>query len=116
MKHGVVYRGVRGANEKCLVTCDGKELMTRNELRNHSATGFDWGTGNSGAAQLALAMLCDFFGGDDNKALEYYDEFKTDLIATIGGSTWAIKSETIVEWTRHKMKERKGAEGKSPLY
>jgi hypothetical protein len=114
MKHGVVYRGVRGANGKCLVTCDGAELMTRNELRNHSATGFDWGTGNSGASQLALAMLCDFFR-DDNKALDYYDEFKTDIVAPIGGTTWAIKSDTIVEWTRHKMKERKGA-SKNPVF
>jgi hypothetical protein len=114
MKHGVVYRGVRGSSGKCLVTCDGAELMTRNELRNHSPTGFEWGFNGSGPAQLALAMLCDFFR-DDNKALEYYEEFKTDVIAPIGGATWIIKSETIVEWARHKMKERKSA-SKGPVY
>ena len=61
MKHGATYRGVRGANG-CLVTCDGVELMTRNELRNHSATGFDWGVIGGGTAQLALAMMVVLWG------------------------------------------------------
>lgn len=113
MKHGATYRGVRGANG-CLVTCDGVELMTRNELRNHSATGFDWGVIGGGTAQLALAMLCDFYR-DDNKALQYYEDFKVDMLAPIGGASWTIKSDSIIEWTRRKMREQKDA-SKGPTF
>lgn len=113
MKHDVSYRGVRGASG-CLVTCEGVAIRPRTDLRNHSSSGFDWGTGNSGSAQLALALLCDFYR-DDKRALEYYEEFKTDMIAPIGGTSWTIKSDTLIEWTRNKMKERKNEAGRSPI-
>lgn len=114
MKHNVVYKGVRGANG-CLVTCDGVELQDRRELRNHSPTGFEWGFNGSGPAQLALAILCDFLQ-DDQKALQFYEEFKTDMLAPIGQPTWTIKSETLTEWIRHRLKQQKANAGKSPLY
>lgn len=104
MKHNVVYRGSRGPSG-CLVTCDGVEITPRNELRNHSPSGFEWGFNGNGTAQLALAILCDFLR-DDRKALDYYQEFKTDMLSSIAQPTWTIKSETIADWIRHKMKER----------
>ena len=106
MNPDAVYEGVR--NERgCAVTCDGISLKRRTELRNHSATGFEWGLNSGGSAQLALALLCDFYR-DDAKALEFYDEFKTDIIAPIGASNWVLKSDMLIEWTRRKMKERRG--------
>lgn len=69
---------------------------------------------SGGAAQLALAMMCDFFN-DDNKGLEFYEEFKTDMIAPIGGTSWSMKSEALVEWARRKMQERKSA-SKGPTF
>lgn len=105
MKHGVTYNGVRRATG-CLVTCDGVMVDPRNNLRNHSATGFDWGTAGGGTSQLALAMLCDFYR-DDDKALQYYEEFRADILAPIAQPVWTIKADTIIEWTRRKMKERK---------
>lgn len=107
MKHEVVYKGMRGPSG-CLVTCDGRELNPRNDLRNHSPTGFEWGYNGNGTAQLALAILCDCLG-DDSKALEYYQEFKMDILSSIAQPTWTLKSETIVEWTRRRMKERRDA-------
>lgn len=43
---------------------DGAEtpLPGRNELVNHSPTGFEWGYGGSGPAQLAFAILCHHLG------------------------------------------------------
>jgi hypothetical protein len=114
MKHGVTYNGLR-TPKGCLVTVDGAELQQRLDVRKHSPTGFEWGFDGSGPAQLALAMLCDFFNGDTDKALEYYQEFKRDIIAPIGQNTWTIKSESIVEWVRHKMRERRDA-SKGPVY
>jgi Family of unknown function (DUF6166) len=37
------------------VTVDGRRLNPRLDLWNHSPTGFEWGYGGSGPAQLALA-------------------------------------------------------------
>lgn len=37
-------------------------LPMRNDLRNHSPTGAEWGYGGSGPAQLALAILSDALG------------------------------------------------------
>lgn len=107
MKHGVVYKGVRTPSG-CLVTCDGVELPARRELRNHSPTGFDWGFNGGGPMQLALAMLCDFFQ-DDQKSMEHYQEFARDIIAPIGQQTWSIKSESMVDWARGKMREKRDA-------
>jgi len=115
MKHNVVYKGVRGA-AGCLVTCDGVELQPRNELRNHAPSGlFEWGFNGSGAAQLALAILCDFLQ-DDQKALQFYEEFKTDMLAPIGQPTWTMKSEMLTEWVRHRLKLQKSNASKSPVY
>ncbi len=43
---------------------DGKAypLPARCEIWNHSPSGFEWGYGGSGPAQLALAILADFLG------------------------------------------------------
>lgn len=48
------------------------------KLHNHSPTGFNWGYGGSGPAQLALALLMKFTG---NEAQKYYQQFKFSWIA-----------------------------------
>lgn len=63
-----VYLGNR-LGEGCEVYVkleDGKAypLPLHLEVRNHSPTGFNWGYMGSGAAQLALAILADYFGPD----------------------------------------------------
>ncbi len=39
-----------------------RDLRPRNDIRNHSPTGFEWGYGGSGPAQLALALVADCCG------------------------------------------------------
>lgn len=48
------------------VVDDGKTypLPPRDNIRNHSPDGFEWGYGGSGPAQLALAILADCNGMD----------------------------------------------------
>ena len=46
-------------------------------LRNHSPTGFAWGYGGSGPAQLALALLLHIT--DKEMALEHYQSFKWEV-------------------------------------
>ena len=55
-------------------------LPPRLDLANHSPTGLSWGYAGSGCAQLALAILCDVY--DDEKALRFYQRFKSEAVAT----------------------------------
>jgi len=113
MRHNVTYTGIR-TPRGTLVTRDGNAFDDKTNLRKHSSTGFDWGLESGGSAQLALAMLCDFLG-DDRKALEYYQEFKSDMIAPIGRDQWQIKSEAIVNWMRTRLRETRDA-SKGPVF
>lgn len=51
---------------------DGKEgpLSLRLDLFNHSPSGFSWGYGGSGPAQLALGILCDYFSMQSDEYIE----------------------------------------------
>src|SRR6516225_2178066 len=64
-----MYTGRRGPQGcvVCVIAGNGerKPLNPRQELRNHSPTGFEWGYGGSGPAQLALAILAEHLGNDD---------------------------------------------------
>jgi hypothetical protein len=65
-------------------------LPLRLDLRNHSPTGFAWGYGGSGPAQLALAILADAIV-DDGRALRLYQDFKFRTVATWDRcSSWSI--------------------------
>lgn len=69
----------------------GVELPLRLDLVNHSPTGFSWGYGGSGPAQLALAILADYFehvAGLDAaaagaEALRLHQSFKWHAIAPL---------------------------------
>jgi hypothetical protein len=72
------------------------QLPLRLEVRNHSPTGFAWGYGGSGPAQLALALLVDALG-DAELALTHYQEFKRTHVSN-WGSEWSITAETIQQF------------------
>lgn len=82
------YHGDASVN----VTVDGRPLPLRLDLANHSPTGFGWGYGGSGPAQLALALLADHLG-DDQQALDLYQEFKWKFVA-------GLAKGNHLEWTR----------------
>ena len=65
----------------CLV--NGSPLPLRLDLWNHSPTGFEFGYGGSGPAQLALAILADCCG--DELAVKYHQAFKWAVIARVPG-------------------------------
>jgi hypothetical protein len=70
-------------------------LNPRLDLRNHSPTGFQWGYGGSGPAQLALALLADHLG-DDERALTLYQDFKWKVIAALPQDKgWTLDPEQI---------------------
>lgn len=74
-------------------------------LFNHSPAGFNWGYGGSGPAQLALAILMDFFSHEytngelaRTNAVRYHQRFKEDIIAKIEGNHWSLNSSMIEAW------------------
>lgn len=88
-----IYEGVRGSLG-CVVTVDGEPLPMRLDLCNHSPTGFEWGYGGSGPAQLALAILAHHLQ-DDNKALSLYQNFKWKVVAGLYRDSWDLLSDDI---------------------
>ena len=64
-------------------TASSRPLPLRLDLWNHSPTGFEFGYGGSGPAQLALAILADCCG--DELAVQYHQAFKWAVIARITG-------------------------------
>jgi hypothetical protein len=107
LKKMKVYQGYRDniANVE-VVTINGKPLPLRLDLANHSPTGFNWGYGGSGAAQLALAILADYLQ-DDEKALTFYQKFKWERIATIKENEWVITGIEIRGFFRNLENEEK---------
>ena len=98
-----VYRGYRDGDSRCHVIFYGKPgekpepLPLRLDLREHSPTGFEWGYGGSGPAQLALALLAHALG-DDKRAERLHQKFKSAHIAPIEDSRWTFTSEQIRAW------------------
>ena len=77
-----------------IVTMDGHGLKPRFDLRNHSPTGFEWGYCGSGPAQLALAILADHCGNDE-QALNFYQRFKWAVVAGLPHRGWILTGEDI---------------------
>jgi Family of unknown function (DUF6166) len=97
------YRGHRGIGG-CAVTVDGQPLPPRLDLANHSPTGFEWGYGGSGPAQLALAILCAHLCEQegllmrmkaDGEALDLYQAFKWRVIAGLPAGEWTLTTADI---------------------
>jgi len=97
-----VYTGKRGRTD-ALVTVSFEEpakayaLPLRLDLQSHSPTGFEWGYGGSGAAQLALALLADCLE-DDEKALALYQAFKWEVISKLLKPEWRITEAYVRGW------------------
>ena len=89
-----IYEGMRVSGE-AIVTVDAESLNPRNDLRNHSPTGYEWGYGGSGPAQLALAILADSVG--ERLALEHYQEFKHLVVAGLPHKSWVLTGEQVLE-------------------
>lgn len=100
-----LYEG-RRTRERCLVlkrdeTTEETEatLPARLDLWDHSPTGFEWGYGGSGPAQLALALLADALG-DDEEALRLHQPFKWDVVSRLPEEGWRLRSEDVREAAR----------------
>ena len=87
------YQGTREGHVG-VVMVDGQPLNPRLDLWNHSPTGFEWGYGGSGPAQLALALLADHLS-DDEEAVRLHQEFKRSIVAGLPFRIWTLTSLDI---------------------
>ena len=94
-----VYVG-RRTSEGPRVLKDGQELNLERSLAvtNHSPSGFEWGYGGSGPAQLALALLLE--ETEKEQALELYQRFKWKVVAELPWKLWQLTSQEIQDWLK----------------
>ena len=81
----VVYVGYRQRGRTIVEKLPNQERLTPSrslELANHSPSGFEWGYGGSGPAQLALALLLDYTD-DEEFALTHYTQFKNEVVSQL---------------------------------
>ena len=67
------------------------------KLRKHSPTGFAFGYGGSGPAQLSLALLLDVLD-NHTRALDLYQAFKWSHVMRWTGDRVEVTEEEIVWW------------------
>lgn len=101
---GIQYQISRRGDGGCDVHIYGHEQRLRSltpkasqALFNHSPTGFAYGYGGSGPAQLALALLYDVLG-DKVLALSSYQFFKWEKVSQWIEPRIYITSDEIREW------------------
>lgn len=96
------YTGTRTA-AGCAVTVneDGacRGLDPRFDLRTHSPTGFEWGYGGSGPAQLALAIAADVLA-EDEAALGVYQRLKFRVVGRLPAEGWTLTADELAEVIR----------------
>lgn len=88
------YTGSRTI-EGIKVLVDGEPLDPRYDLKRLCDTGFEWTYEGAAPAQLALALLADHFG-DDDEALRHYEAFMRAIVANFDND-WEMKSADIDE-------------------
>ena len=89
-----IYEGKRHG-DTVEVTVAGRPLNPRLDLWNHSPTGFEWGYGGSGPAQLALALLVDCLE-DEEQAIALHQEFKFAIVAKLPTAMWTLTRQDVV--------------------
>lgn len=95
------YKGMRlrpeletGSDVKVTVKEGKEETLLRHHVY-HSPTGFCWGYGGSGPADMARSILWDYLGKEPISQL--YQDFKFTFVAA-WKSEWQITSTEIKEW------------------
>ena len=95
----LIFAGERRKGETRVTVTQGgqpsRDLPLHLAIRNHSPTGFEWGYGGSGPAQLALALCIEVVGCD--RAERFYQFVKDRLVATIQEDAWMMSGSRILE-------------------
>ena len=98
-----VYMGFRAkehsSKNSIIVMENGRvrNLPPRLDLKDYSSEGIEWGYGNSGLAQLSLAILADLTG-NDKYAIKHHYWFKSEVVSKMPWDSWKLTAEQIRNW------------------
>lgn len=88
------YEGGRHL-EGATVTVDGATLDPRFDLKTYSSAGFEWTYEGDGPRQLALALLADHCG-NDQEAAALCEQFMVEVVANLD-NYWRLTSEDVAK-------------------
>jgi len=107
--HGERPRDERGQSTGCRVYAETDEgagrrvrLRHRTGPRSHSPTGFEWGYGGSGPAELARAIVKDACGIDE-PIPSIYQKVKWKYITPIVGDTFTLDADEVRAFVAREM-------------
>ncbi len=92
------YRGWRSVDGPHVTRTDEDGTETPLALNPRSGlpgTEFEWGLDDSGADQLAFALLFDAFGEEEADA--FYVDFKFDVVADLDDE-WDFSARDVADW------------------
>ena len=95
---------IKGLYRENAVYIDGARISTDNSRRlyDHAPDGgVSWGYHGSGPSQLALALLLHF-GATDKEALDWYQEFKREIISELPNTDFTMADTRVTEWLEAK--------------
>lgn len=107
-RHYAPGLGESVVSERCsvLVRIEGGgeyALPPRQDIRNHSPAGFEWGYGGSGPAQLALALVADC-AGKEFAVPKIYQRVKR-FIAKLPRDGWTLTVNEVDQMIGDAIKE-----------
>ncbi len=83
----------------CSIGPDGEPVTNvPQRIVRHSPTGFAWGYGGSGPAELALNILSMYIGQEEAQRGGLYQRFKERFIVPMPEAGGVIKRTDILEW------------------
>lgn len=112
MKHYLITRREEDDEQSGDVCCTVRDTLSGEEYQltpeaslrvvNHSPTGFEFGYGGSGPAQLALAILLDILNTEPENelAIHLHQRFKVKFIAPQDGDFFGLFEDDIRKWIR----------------
>ena len=96
----MVYRARRDLDvpvgHQIEVTVDGEPMDYRYDLLSASPSGFEWGYGGSGPAQLAIATLAHAYNNEF--ACEHYQRFKCEVVSELPKQGWTLTKDDLDAW------------------
>ena len=87
-----VFKGDRTI-DGASVTVDETHLNERFDIRVFTSHGFEWSYEGDGPRQLALAILAEHLG-DDQEAQKYCESFMSRIVANFGNE-WEMTSDDV---------------------
>ena len=91
-----------------VVTVDGEPLDQRLDVRTYSTNGFEWTYEGNESRQLALAILAEHLG-DEDQALALVEPFMREVVANFD-NTWEMTENDVAA----ALAALEGGGGKSP--